>query len=159
MKEKLKQVIEILTDKGFTISTMESCTGGGLVNSLTNIPGSSEVLKYSAVTYSNEFKIKMGVSKEIIDTYSVYSMNVAREMAKCISEYTGSNIGIGITGKLKKADPNNDMGEDDKVFICIYFYNKYFDATLTVSSDDREDCKKEVIETVLDNLLHILNNE
>ena len=58
--------------KGQTVSTMESCTGGAVVNAITNIPGASQVLKYSAVTYCNEFKIKMGVSKDVIDKYSVY---------------------------------------------------------------------------------------
>lgn len=47
---------------------MESCTGGALVNAITNIPGASEVLKFSAVTYSNEYKIKLGVdSKQSIN--------------------------------------------------------------------------------------------
>ena len=58
---------------------MESCTGGGMANAITNIAGSSDVLKFSAVTYSNEFKIKMGVNKSTIDKFSVYSMEVARE--------------------------------------------------------------------------------
>ena len=68
----MQEVIELLKKKGLTISTMESCTGGGVVNALTNVPGASEVLQFSAVTYSNEYKVKMGVSKEIIDKYSVY---------------------------------------------------------------------------------------
>ena len=68
----LKELVEKLLDLGKTISTMESCTGGGVANAITNIAGASEVLKFSAVTYSNEFKIKMGVSSEIIDKYSVY---------------------------------------------------------------------------------------
>ena len=84
----MEEIIRLLKEKGLYISTMESCTGGGLVNALTNIEGSSEVLKYSAVTYSNEFKIKMGVSSEVIDKYSVYSIETANEMALKISEFT-----------------------------------------------------------------------
>ena len=68
----MKQIINLLKEKNKTISTMESCTGGGVANAITNIEGASEVLRYSAVTYSNEYKIKMGVSEEIINTYSVY---------------------------------------------------------------------------------------
>ena len=56
-----KRVVEKLIEDKKTISTMESCTGGGVANAITNIEGASSILKFSAVTYSNEFKIKMGV--------------------------------------------------------------------------------------------------
>ena len=126
----MKKVIELLKLNGLTISTMESCTGGGLVNSLTNIEGASEVIKFSAVTYSNEFKIKMGVSEEIINKYSVYSMETAKDMALNITKFTHSNLGVGITGKLNRVDINNKIGDDNIVFISIYnsdddkYYNK-----------------------------------
>ena len=54
-----KNIIEILTKNNETIATMESCTGGGVANAITSIEGASSVLKFSAVTYSNEYKIKM----------------------------------------------------------------------------------------------------
>ena len=90
MEEKLKNIIQRLTEKNETISTMESCTGGELASSITNMEGASEVLKFSAVTYSNEFKIKMGVSSDIIDKYSVYSIETAKEMSKKIIDFTNS---------------------------------------------------------------------
>ena len=52
----MNEVIKLLTEKNKTISTMESCTGGGIANAITNIEGSSEVFKFGAVTYSNENK-------------------------------------------------------------------------------------------------------
>ena len=64
MIEKAERVINLLIEQKEQIATMESCTGGGLANVLTNIPGASEALLYSAVTYSNEYKIKMGVPEE-----------------------------------------------------------------------------------------------
>ena len=109
------EIVNLLIKKGKTISTMESCTGGALVNEITNIPGSSEVIKFSAVTYSNEFKIKMGVPKEIIEKYTVYSMETAKAMAKTISKFTESDYGVGITGKLNRVDPYNKMGNDNEV--------------------------------------------
>ena len=78
----MKKLVEELIKNKKTISTMESCTGGGVANAITNIEGASEVLKFSAVTYSNEYKIKMGVSSDVIDEYSVYSMETAHEMSK-----------------------------------------------------------------------------
>jgi nicotinamide mononucleotide (NMN) deamidase PncC len=57
-----KEIVSILNDRNETIATMESCTGGGVANQITNIEGASNVLKFSAVTYSNEYMIKMGVA-------------------------------------------------------------------------------------------------
>ena len=70
----MKDVVNLLIEKKMTIATMESCTGGFVVSSITDIDGSSNVLKFSAVTYSNEYKIKMGVSKEVIDKYYEYEL-------------------------------------------------------------------------------------
>ena len=53
-----KGVVNKLIELDKTISTMESCTGGEVASMITNVDGAGEVLKFSAVTYSNEFKIK-----------------------------------------------------------------------------------------------------
>ena len=119
----MRDVVNLLIEKKMTIATMESCTGGYVASSITDIDGSSSVLKFSAVTYSNEYKIKMGVSKEAIDKYSVYSMNVAREMAKKISNFANSDIGVGITGKINRVDENNLFGDDNKIYYAIYDKN------------------------------------
>ena len=115
----MKNVVEKLKLLNKTVATMESCTGGYVASSITDIEGASDVLKFSAITYSNEYKIKMGVSSEVIDKYSVYSKEVAREMAYNISLYANSNYGIGITGKINRIDKNNLSGEDDKVFFVF----------------------------------------
>ena len=156
MKEKLEKIVKILKDNGKTISTMESCTGGAIANAITNVPGASNVLNFSAVTYSNDFKIKMGVSALVIDKYTVYSKETAREMARAISEFTSSDYGIGVTGKLGKRDPNNKCGDDNQVFICIYDGSKYIDFDLFVDKDDRRADKLEVLEVVADRLLSYL---
>ena len=147
----MKEIVEYLTKNKETISTMESCTGGYIVNAITNIEGASEVLKFSAVTYSNEYKIKLGVRKETIDKYTVYSINTANEMSKVISEYTNSDYGIGITGKLNRVDPHNPYGDDNIVYISIYSKknNKYHNATVTCTKETRALNKELVLETVI----------
>ena len=154
----MKQIVDKLKEKNKTISTMESCTGGGVANSITNIEGASEVLRFSAVTYSNEYKIKMGVSSDIIDKYSVYSIQTAREMSKNISEFSNSNYGIGITGKLNRADINNLFGSDNTVYISIYDKDNdiYYDYDLLVTQTSREENKKIVIDFIKEKLLEIL---
>ncbi len=158
MHTKVEKIVKILEEKKKTIATMESCTGGGVVNAITNIEGASNVLCYSAVTYSNEFKIKMGVSKEIIDTYTVYSMETAREMSKNISEFADSNYGIGITGMLNRRDSANPSEDTNKVYISIYNRddNTYYDDFVLVYSSDRVENKSIVIEKIMENLEKIL---
>lgn len=159
--EKLDKIVKMLKEKNKYVSTMESCTGGGLVNAITNIPGASEILKFSAVTYSNEFKIKMGVPKETIDTYSVYSMETAIDMSKKISEFTNSNYGIGITGKLNRADINNLASDDNMVYFSIYNKdtNTNYNDSIRVSKSSREENKEEVITKIVKNFYEILKKE
>lgn len=154
----MEKIVNKLIEKNKTISTMESCTGGGLANEITSIEGASSILKYSAVTYSNEFKIKMGVKKEVIDKYSVYSMQTADEMSLNISKFTNSDYGVGITGKLNRADENNNYGEDNVVFISVYDKkdNKYYNKELKVTKKTRKENKLLVIEEVKNILLEII---
>lgn len=158
MEEKIRKIIEKLTKCEKTISTMESCTGGGVANAITNIEGASEVLKFSAVTYSNQFKIKMGVDKNIIDKYSVYSMETAKEMSKKISDFTDSHYGVGITGKLNRVDKANPYGEDNIVFISIYDKdnNKYYNEIVEATKSSRKENKELVIAKIMDQLLEII---
>ena len=65
----MKEIIEILKQKNETISTMESCTGGGVANKITNIEGASEVFSFSAVTYSNDFKFPETLKEEFYIDY------------------------------------------------------------------------------------------
>ncbi len=155
----MKEVVDLLINKQKTISTMESCTGGALVNAITNIPGASAILKFSAITYSNEYKIKMGVDSRIIDKYTVYSRETATEMSKSISNYTNSNYGVGITGKLSKPDINNPYGEDNLVFISIYDrdHDKYYHKEIKVNKITREENKNIVIKEIINMLINIIN--
>ena len=157
----MEEIINILTKRNKTISFMESCTGGALANFITNIEGASKVLKFSAVTYSNEYKIKMGVSKDIIDKYSVYSIEVAMEMSKCISNFSNSDYAVGVTGKLNKIDENNLYGKDNVVFISIYDKNldKFYNYNIEVNKEDRKENKKLVIDFIEKELLKIIKEK
>lgn len=82
MDETCEIIVKKLKEQKRTIAFMESCTGGYLANSITNISGASDVLKVSLVTYSNEYKIKFGVDKNTIEKYTVYSTETSAKMAK-----------------------------------------------------------------------------
>ena len=154
----MKEIVEKLIKLNKTISTMESCTGGYVANGITNIPGASSVFMFGAITYSNDYKIKMGVSSEDIEEYSVYSAIVANDMSKTICSYTNSDYGIGITGKLNKSDPNNLSGDDNRVYISIYSKDEdlFYNEEIIVMYSDRCRCKEMVFEKVVEMLHKII---
>lgn len=155
----MKEVVQELIKLGKTISTMESCTGGALASSITDVEGASEILKFSAVTYSNEFKIKMGVDENVINKHSVYSIETANQMSKSISLFTNSDYGVGITGKLNRKDINNVYGKDNTVFISIYDKenDKFYEYSIDVNEATRRENKNFVIDYIENKLLEVLN--
>ena len=157
----MEHVIELLKKKKKTISTMESCTGGYLANTITNVEGSSEVFKFGAVTYSNEFKIKMGVSSEVIQKFSVYSMETADEMSQNIAIFSHSDLGVGITGKLNCEDPYNQSKENNLVYISIYSKEKeqYFHKEIKVTKGTRLENKELIMKEVIKELKGLLNQK
>ena len=154
----IEKLVNLLIDKKKTISTMESCTGGCFVNEITNISGSSEILKFSAVTYSNEFKIKMGVDADIINKYSVYSIETAKDMSKKISDFTNSNYGVGITGKINKIDKNNMYGRDNVIYVSIYDSDndKYYTLSIDTIDGSRDENKRMIVINIVKLLLIIV---
>ena len=162
----MEELVKLLIAKGKNLSTMESCTGGAIANAITNIPDASKVFNFSAVTYSNEFKIKMGVDETLIKKHSVYSMEVAMDMAKKIAVYTNSCFGIGVTGKLKKVDENNLYGEDDVVFLAVFdhdnsseFEDIIYGIKIRLKHDTREENKKQIINEFTKLMMKILCDE
>ena len=153
MNKKCEKIVQKLKEQNMTIAFMESCTGGFLANEITNISGASDVLKVSAVTYSSEYKIKLGVDKDIIKNYTVYSSQTAIEMANKISKFANSNIGVGITGEL-----GNTTNKEPKVYYSIYFSkaNKYVNKIIEVKQTDRENMKREVANQIFTDILEEL---
>jgi len=153
MNQICKNLVEMLKKSKKTISCMESCTGGCLANEITNISGASDVLKVSLVTYSNEYKIRFGVNKQTIDKYTVYSKQVAEEMAKTVSDFANSDFGIGITGNL------DETGVVNKVYYSIYVKetNENHSAIISISGENRNLMKKYVVNNILgDNVWNML---
>lgn len=155
MSKEVQMVVEKLKKQGKTIATMESCTGGGICNAITNVEGASDVFSFAAITYSNEYKIKMGVAKEVIDKYTVYSKETSEAMARAISDYTSSNYGVGVTGKLNRIDKNNLVGNDNMVYISIYNKDEdcFYSQTLTVGQNNRQENKEAIIKIIMTMLL------
>ena len=161
MEKNSKKIIEILRKNKQTMSTMESCTGGLLASTITNEEGSSEILKIGFVTYSNEYKIKYGVKKQVIDAYTVYSIETAREMARATSVNANSNWGIGITGQIGRIDPANQGGKQNLVYYTIYYADtqKYYDYELHLEEDTRMHKKEKIVEEIIENFKNLIEEE
>lgn len=99
-KETLEQnVIRMLEEKGMTVTTAESCTGGKIAARITDVPGASKVFKEGYVTYANDAKEKLlGVSEKTIQQYGVVSEQVAGEMVEGVKRAAGAQAGIAVTG-------------------------------------------------------------
>lgn len=97
-----KTLVELLLKNNMTISFAESCTGGMLASTLINVSGSSNVINESYVTYSEEAKMRiLGVSKKTLNKYTVYSSEVAEEMAEGLKKVTHANVCASVTGKAE----------------------------------------------------------
>ncbi len=109
-------VVELLTKKGLTLTTAESCTGGLFTGRIVNSPGASEVLKEGFITYSNKAKRKhLDVKKSTLKEFGAVSEQAAKEMAKGAAVLTDSDVSIAITGI---AGP--DGGSEDKPVGLVY---------------------------------------
>lgn len=109
----------LLTEKGLTIASAESCTGGKIAATLSAVPGASNYFKGSVVSYATATKIKvLGIAKEVIDTYGVVSAEVATAMALALQKMMQSDYAIATTGNAgpAKGDATAELGT---VFIAI----------------------------------------
>jgi len=95
----LEKIAQFLLERKWWIATAESCTGGLLAHTLTNIPGSSAYFKGGVVSYSNEVKMKvLGVKRETLEQYGAVSEQTAREMAEGVKNLMEVDVAVATTG-------------------------------------------------------------
>ena len=92
-------LVKALTENNMKIATAESCTGGLISKSITEVSGSSAVFDCGVCSYSNDIKNKvLGVDKNILDTLGAVSAETAMQMAKGVRVLSASDIAISTTG-------------------------------------------------------------
>lgn len=93
------RVNEALRERGFTLSTAESCTGGGVAAAVTSVPGSSEIFKGGVVAYANEIKRDvLFVSEESLLTHGAVSEEVVRQMVAGVASLMHTECAIATSG-------------------------------------------------------------
>ena len=97
---------DLLRERGLTLGTAESCTGGLIAKLLTDLPGSSDVFRGGVVSYTNAVKHNvLGVPQELLDTYGAVSPQVAEAMARGAKRALGCDLALSSTGV---AGPGSD---------------------------------------------------
>lgn len=99
---------KILIERGLTISTAESCTGGLLSSKLTDVSGSSAYVTLNFVTYANEAKERiLGVKHSTLEKFGAVSEECVKEMAQGVLKATGSDIALCTSGVAGPSESEN----------------------------------------------------
>lgn len=128
--EELAQVVaDRLMERGLTLSSAESCTGGMFASTMTDIPGISQCFDRGLVTYSNQAKMEeLGVSAGTLEKFGAVSEETALEMVEGLKRVSGSDVCISVTGI---AGPGG--GSEEKPVGLVYIGFSY---------GDKKICKK-----------------
>jgi len=99
MKSIVETIGKLFKNKGFKLVTAESCTGGLIIDRLTDVSGASLYIDRGFVTYSNESKMEvLGVSEETLKEFGAVSKETALEMAQGALEASLANVSLSVTG-------------------------------------------------------------
>lgn len=100
MKSMLEEILrEYMHERGLTLATAESCTGGLVSDRITNVSGSSEYFPGGVVAYSYEAKANLlGVSWDTLNTHGAVSAETVLEMARGVRKLFNVDIGISVSG-------------------------------------------------------------
>ena len=152
----MEKLLQELKEKGLTLGSVESMTGGLFSAKFTEIPGSSAVFKGGIVTYSCEEKINIvGVKKETIEKYGVVSEQVAIEMAEKGRQLLNVDICVSVTGN---AGPTTEPG--GKPVGCFYVGISTKNGTIAEvyqKSGTRSEIRNSAVLAMRD-LVHLKNN-
>lgn len=153
-------LVKALKERGMKIASVESCTAGLISKIITDAPGSSEVFDLGITTYSNKMKTRMvGVPEELLIAHGAVSPETARAMAEGIRRVSGADIGVATTGI---AGPGG--GTPEKPVGLVYTALSTENGTevtqllLNKPGADRDYIRNTAAETVLKNVLELLNN-
>ena len=137
--EELVQVVcRKLMEKGLTLSSAESCTGGKFAAAVTDIPGISAVFQRGLVTYSNQAKMdELGVKAETLEKYGAVSEETAMEMVEGLRRVSGSDVCVSVTG-IAGPGGGSDAKPVGLVYIGFVYGDKKLCRKLQTGDDSRQ---------------------
>jgi len=152
-----EQVGAALKAHGMMLATAESCTGGGIAQSLTDISGSSAWFERGFVTYANAAKVEMlGVRPSTLDAHGAVSELTVREMAAGALQHSHADVALAVSGI---AGPTG--GTPEKPVGTVWFGWAVRDgeahAQLHHLSGDRAAVRDKSVQIALQGVLNLLN--
>ncbi len=138
--EELKKIHVFFIKHELSIATAESCTGGFISKSITDLSNSSKYYKGSIIAYSNEVKVNLlGIPDNIINNHGAVSEKVSTEMARGLLKVLKSDIALSATGIMEKNDDYSS--KEPQVFITIkssQYQSTYFEELYGSRDDNRK---------------------
>ncbi|TGD80571.1 competence/damage-inducible protein A [Hymenobacter wooponensis] len=150
----LEQAVgQLLLERGLTVGTAESCTGGYVAYRLSSVPGSSRYFQGSVVAYSNDVKVKeLGVQQTTLDQHGAVSEATVREMAEGLRQRLGVDVAIATSGI---AGPDGGTPTKPVGTICIAYADKHQTVSRQFSFDRGRQLNVEYTSTAVLNLLRL----
>ena len=107
----IDRVLQEACDRGLTLATAESCTGGLIASVLTDVEGRSHAFERGYVVYTNDAKAEeVAVPSRLIDQNGAVSEPVARAMAEGALRCSGASVAVAVTGFAGSAGPDDEPG-------------------------------------------------
>ena len=153
----VEDLLRRLAERGETLAAAESCTGGGILETLTAVPGSSSVVWGGVVTYSNEAKIAvLDVSPVLLDSSGAVSSGVAKAMAWGVKILSGAGWSIGVTGIAGPdgGKPENPVGT---VWMAWSDPENLTDVEVFHFQGNRGDVRRQAVREALEGLAYRLD--
>lgn len=153
-----EELVNKLTNKGYTITTAESCTGGLLSGTIVNVSGVSDALHCAFVTYANEAKEKLVyVRHETLEQYGAVSRQTAAEMADGCARAASADMGLSTTGI---AGPEGGTAEKP---VGLVYIGCSLHGNITVErhefTGDRQKVRMQAVCAAIDLAIHCLDKE
>ena len=151
--QQAEQLAELLLKSSTKLVTAESCTGGGLAEILTRLPGSSTWFERGFVTYSNDAKMELlNVNLKTLELYGAVSEETAKEMVIGAVNNSHAQIGVSITGI---AGPDGGTAEKPVGTVCFAWYltEKNIRTTRIIFEGDRQSIREQSCLLALQGLL------
>ena len=145
-KKLVEDIFQQCLKKDLRIIAMESCTGGLISGSITDIPGSSKIFDRGLITYSNESKVELlGVSKTNIDTFGAVSREVVTEMATKLIIDTNLQHKVSIATSGVAGPGKSEQKPVGLVWLASYKYNNLIVKKINFGNISRYKIRKKTV--------------
>ena len=149
---------EALVARQLQVTTAESCTGGGIAEAITRIPGSSQWFEAGYITYSNRQKsLQLGVPEALFATVGAVSREVVEAMARGACTHSGAPLGVAVSG-IAGPDGGNPDKPVGTVWLAWLAHGQLFSCRCQFGGD-RQAVREQTVARALEGLVRLTAGE